>query len=240
MFELLMHPFITGGILKMFEGKSLLKMALFLKKKSVVNFEGVFGHCEFDRIFNHPDLDLIWIRSATQAKKKELTEKSKKGTRDAKKKTPKADAKRESPDEARFFARLEEEERKLRTRIQFENEKLSLLLLKNDDILELKLLISKMDSLKSRIDKSRIRHFFEELLETLRLDLCICFDKKNGLFRVKCSKTCEEAKAFDYSRQKMAQAGVLVAKKSQLAKEADPGKANKCQKTHLEGSRGAG
>lgn len=201
LFELLTHPFITAKILKMFEGKSLLKMALFLKKKSQVNFDCAFGYSEFDRIFNHPDLDMIRVKGNGQSKKKRNSEKAGKSPRDAKKKPKRAETGTEHPSQTRFFGRLEEEESKLKTRIRFENEKLKNLLFKNDDILELKLLISKMNSLQSRIDKSRIRVFFEELLETLQLNLCVSYDGKNCLFLIRNSETCEKGNVFHYKSQ---------------------------------------
>ena len=114
----------------MFRGKRLLKMALFLKKKCQINFNSGIFEPGFEKIFYHPDLNLIKIDPGKTAK-------------------PKATQKN-NESEMRFLNRLKNEENKLKTRISFENEKLKNLLLKKDDILELQLLTNQMKSLRAR------------------------------------------------------------------------------------------
>lgn len=171
---------MTSNLLRMFRGKSLLKMALFLKKKCQINFNSGIFEPGFEKIFYHPDLNLIKIDPGKTAKPKE-TQKN-------------------NESEMRFLNRLKNEENKLKTRISFENEKLKNLLLKKDDILELQILTNQMKSLKERHDKSNLRHFFKEILWKLNIQLCVSFDgKQKNFLKIQKICNCECPSFVEYS-----------------------------------------
>ena len=94
-----------------------------------------------------------------------------------------------------FIKKLRSEEKQLRTRMLFENEKLRRFLLKTDDRRELKLLTSKTKSLQNKVVKSQIRKVFKRILWESDLDLCLKFDLQKGFFE---SCSIEKCPDFDF------------------------------------------
>jgi hypothetical protein len=73
LFDLLGHPFMTTSLLRMFKGKSLFKMCLFLHKKCIINFDSYNSDTKLEKLFNNPNLDRIRILDEKIIKKEEYT-----------------------------------------------------------------------------------------------------------------------------------------------------------------------
>lgn len=103
------------------------------------------------------------------------------------------------PSGLRLINKIKKEKNSLQTRIFFENEKLRKLLLKNDDISELKLAVSKMKSLREKIIKSQIRNLFKRVLWQPDLDICVHFSEEGNLFEVKDAFKCHDLNYVRFS-----------------------------------------
>lgn len=204
-FVLLKHYFMTKKLLTMFKGKSLMEICSYLLKKSEINFIQNYSSVNFERILNNPDLNLVFIQKNHNNNNLCFSENSDENDQIKNQFESNLNLKEQpfkfnhelsdksslSKNQIRFIKKFLSEENKLLTRIRFEEKKRKILLNKQDDIIELKFKNKRFQDFQIKIQKSKMREKFKNILWNVNFNICLSVgNKEQDLFNLKNCKYC--------------------------------------------------